>query len=63
MKTKHAKDILQAFKKMISRKKLWVDKGTEYGGTFKQFCKEKSITVLSTMSEMKTAFAERAIHS
>ena len=41
MKTKYAKDTLQAFRKMISRKntpeKLWVDKGTEYGGTFKKF--------------------------
>ena len=42
MKNKYAKDTLQAFKKMISRKntaeKLWVDKRTEYGGTFKKFC-------------------------
>ena len=67
MKTKYAKDTLQGFKKMISRKnnpeKLWVDKGTEYGGTFKKFCKEKSIEVYSTMSETKAAFAERAIQS
>ena len=67
MKTKYAKDTLQAFKKMISPKntpeKLWVDKGTEYGGTFKKFCKEKSIEVYSTMSETKAAFAERAIQS
>ena len=58
---------LQAFKKLISQKntpeKLWVDKGTEYGGTFKKFCKEKSIEVYSTMSETKAAFAERAIQS
>ena len=67
MKTKYAKDTLQAFKKMISRKntpeKLWVDKGTENGGIFKKFCKEKSIEVYSTMSETKAAFAERAIQS
>ena len=67
MKTKYAKDTLQAFKKMISKKntpdKLWVDKGTEYGGTFKKFCKENSIEVYSTMSETKAAFAERAIQS
>ena len=67
MKTKYAKDTLQAFKKMISRKntpeKLRVDKGTEYGGIFKKFCKEKSIEVYSTMSETKAAFAERAIQS
>ena len=52
---------------MISRKntheKLWVDKGTENGGTFKKFCKEKDIEVYSTMSETKAAFAERAIQS
>ena len=68
MKTKYANDTLQAFKKMISQKKntpekLWVDKGTEYGGIFKKFCKEKSNEVYSTMSETKAAFAERAIQS
>ena len=45
MKTNYAKDTLQPFKKMISRKntpeKLWVDKGTAYGGTFKKFCQQK----------------------
>ena len=50
MKTKYAKDTLQAFRKMILRKntpeKLWVDKETEYGGTFKKFCKEKDIEVI-----------------
>ena len=49
MKTKYAKNILQAFRKIISRKntpeKLWVDKGTDYGGTFKKFCMEKDIKV------------------
>ena len=63
MKTKNAKKTLQAFKKMISRKntpeKLWVDKGTEYGGTCKIFCKEKNIEVYSKMTETKAAFAER----
>ena len=67
MKTKYAKDTLQAFRKIISQKntpeKFWVDKGTEYGGTFKKFCKEKDIEVYSTMSETKAAFAERAIQS
>ena len=67
MKSKYAKETLQAFKKMISRKntpeKLWVDKETEYGGPFKNFCKEKNIEVYSTMSETSAAFAERAIQS
>ena len=47
MKTNYAKDTLQAFKKMISQKntpeKLWVDKGTEYGRTFNNFWKEKTL--------------------
>ena len=47
MKTKYAKDTFQAFKKFFTRKntpeKLWVDKGTEYGGTFKKFCKDKTL--------------------
>ena len=63
-KTKYAKDTLQAFRKMISRKntpeKLWVDKKTEYGG---KFCKEKDIEVYSTMNETKAALAERATQS
>ena len=67
MKTKYAKDILQAFRKRISRKnipeKFWVDKGTEYGRTFKKFCKEKDIEIYSTSSETKAAFTERAIQS
>ena len=67
LKTEYAKETLQAFKKLISRKntpeKLWVDKGTEYGGAFNKFCKEKRIEVYSTMSETKAAFAERTIQS
>ena len=67
MKTKYSKDILQAFKKIISQKitpeKLWADKGTEYREIFKKFCKEKNIEIYATMSETKAAFAERAIQS
>ena len=66
-KTKYAKNILQAFRKLISRKntpeKIWVDKGTEYGGTFKKLCKENDIEIYSTMSETKAAFPKRAIQS
>ena len=47
MKTKYAKDTLQAFRRMISRKntpeKLWVDKGTEYGGILKSFARRKTL--------------------
>ena len=57
MKTKYAKDTLQAFKKIISQKntpeKLWVGKETEYGRIFKNFCKEKNNEIYSTMSETK----------
>ena len=62
MKTKYAKDIFQAFRKMISRKPI-LDKGTKYGGTFKKFCREKNIKAYSTMSQTKSAFEERAIQS
>ena len=45
IKTKYAKDTSEAFEKKIPRRntpeKLWVDKGTEYGTTFKNFCKKK----------------------
>ena len=55
------------FHKKISRiktpEKLWVDKRTEHGGTFKKFCEEKDMEVYSTMSETKAAFEERAIQS
>ena len=67
MKLKCAKDTLHAIKKKVSQKitpkKLWVDRGTEYWGTFKKFCKEKDIEVCSTMSVAKAAFAESAVQS
>ena len=50
---------------MVSRKntpeKLWVEKRTEYGETFKKNCQEKDVEDYSTVSETKAAFAERAI--
>ena len=52
-----------SFQKNDFSKKYWVDKKTEYGGTLKNFCKEKDIETYSTMSETKAAFAERAIQS
>ena len=49
MKTKFAIDTLQAFKKMVSRKntpeKFWVDKRTDYGGTFKNFARKKTLKI------------------
>ena len=44
-------------------KKIWVDKGTEFAGAFKKFCAAEGIQVYSTMSETKSAFAERTIRS
>ena len=44
-------------------KKIWVDKGTEFAGAFKNFCTAEGIQVYSTMSETKAAFAERTIRS
>ena len=43
-------------------KKVWVDKGTEFSGAFKNFCAE-GMQVYFTMSETKAAFAERTILS
>ena len=52
---------------MISRQntpeKFCIDKGTEYGETFKKSSKEKNIEIYSLMSEIKVAFAEWAIQS
>ena len=57
MKKKYTKGTLQAFRKLISRKntpeKPWVDKGTEYGGTFKIFCKETDHQILHHQRSQK----------
>ena len=45
------------------RKKIWVDKGTEFAGSLKKFCAAEWIHVYSTMSETKAAFAERTIRT
>ena len=52
---------------MITKKnrprKIWVDKGTEFGGAFKKVYAAEGIHFYSTMSETKAAFAERTIRS
>ena len=67
MKTKDSQETVKAFSSMITKrnrpKKIWVDKGTEFAGAFKNFCAAKGIQVYSTMSETKAAFAERTIRS
>ena len=67
MKSKYASDAVAAFKKMLRKNtkpdRVWVDKGTEFGGEFKKFCKSKDIKIYSTRSETNAAVAERAIRS
>ena len=67
MKTKDSQETVKAFSSIITKrnrpKKIWVDKGTEFAGTFKKFCVAEGIQVYSTMSETKAAFAERTIRS
>ena len=68
MKTKDSQETVKAFSSMITKKnrpkkKIWVDKGTEFAGVFKKFCTAEGIQVYSTMSETKAAFAERTIRS
>ena len=69
MKTKGSQETVQAFSSMVTKrnrpKKIWVDKGNEFGGAFKTFCAAEWIQVHSTMSEAKAAFAfaERTIRS
>ena len=67
MKTKDSQGTLKAFLAMIAKKNrpinIWVDKGTEFAGAFKEFCAAEGIQVYSTMSETKAAFAGRTIRS
>ena len=66
MKTKDSQETVKAFSSMITKrnrpKKIWVDNGTEFAGVFKKFTAE-GIQNYFTMSEIKTAFAERLIQS
>ena len=67
MKTKDCQETVKTFSSIIIKrnrpKKIWVDKGTEFAGAFKNFCAAEGIQVYSTMSETKAAFAERTIRS
>ena len=54
----------EAFKKMIKNKrtkKVWVDSGTEFKGSFSTLCRKNEIELCKTFSEKKSAFAERNI--
>ena len=67
MKAKVSQETVKAFSSLITkrnrRKKIWVDKGTEFAGAFKKFCTAEGIQNNSTMSETKAAFAEPTIRS
>ena len=66
MKALYAKDVVDAFKKMMEQKKperIWTDKGSEFKGEFKKFCEKKDIHLNTTENETKSAFAERNIRS
>ena len=54
MKTKHATEAAQAFKKMIKYKqpsKVWVDDGKEFLGAFKSLCEKRGIHLYNTFIE------------
>ena len=67
METKDSQETVKAFSSMIKknnrRKKIWVDKGTEFAGAFKKFCAAEGTQVYTTMSKTKAAFAERTKRS
>ena len=56
MKSKYATTCMEALKKMIKvkqPKKVWVDQGTEFKGSFKILCEKKGIELYTTHSEKK----------
>lgn len=75
LRNKNAETTKAAFIKMCSKlnttssatlqfpKKLWVDRGKEFMGDFKNFCEDVGIKIYHTHSETKACHAERAIRS
>ena len=66
LKSKYATTTADALKKMIRNKrpkKVWVDAGTEFKGSFSTLCQKNEIEVYKTFSEKKSAFAQRKIRS
>ena len=66
LKSKYATTTAEALNQMIKTekpKKIWVDKGTEFKGSFKTLCEKKGIKTYTTESEKKSAFDERNIRS
>ena len=66
LKTKYAITTAEAFKLMITTKKtkkVWVDRGLEFKGSFEALCKKKVIKTYNIVSKKNSAFAERNIRS
>lgn len=71
MRNKNAETAKRAFLRLCSKqrdvmvhpRKLWVDRGKEFLGAFKQYCEDIGTKIYHTHSETKAAYAERAIRS
>ena len=66
LKSKYATKTAGVFKKMIRNKrpkKVWVDAGTEFNGSFSILRQKNEIEVYKNFSEKKSAFVERNIRS
>ena len=67
IKDKKGTSIVNAFKKIISKRKpnkIWVDQGSEfYNNTFKDFLKINNIEMYSTYNEGKSVVAEKFIRT
>ena len=67
IKYKEGTSIVNAFQKIISEKrkpnKVWVDQGSEFYNSFKDFLKINNIEMYSTYNERKSVVAERFIRT
>ena len=72
MRNKNAETSKRAFLRLcfkrdqdviIYPRKLWVDRGKEFMGDFRNFCEDIGTRIYHTHSETKAAYAERAIRS
>ena len=67
MLNKSADEAKKAFSKMlvsgVRPNKVWIDRGTEFAGSFKNYCMSVNIDMYHTYSETKASYAERAIQS
>ena len=67
IKDKKGTSIVNAFKKIISKRKpnkIWVDQGSEfYNNSFKGFLKINNIEMYSTYNQGKSVVAERFIRT